>query len=101
MKNKMNNSEKETSSAKTDEGNKINNKIVANVWWSFFWRYVLCYFLFIIGLTIFSRTLGQDVQNNVVFDLITLTLGIIVSIWAIKTILTKKYKNFEIKIVRR
>lgn len=78
--------------------------IAIRVWWSFFWRTTLFGLLpvFIIGILIgiYSyRTNAPDDLYLIHSQVLGLVIGIFVTIWVLKGILSKSYKGFRVVVI--
>ena len=77
----------------------------SRVWWSFFWRAMLfgTIFGFVLGF-IGAFTIGPFVEPETGQKIIAPILGFLgavpVSIWVFKKILSKKFKNFSVALIK-
>lgn len=80
-------------------------EMAAKVWWAFIWRSAIFSVLIgvVVGLVIgfFASILGISAGFLMsVSSIIGLALGIGVSIWAMKMILAKKFKTFQVVLIQ-
>ncbi len=76
------------------------------VWWSIFWRSIVYGMMagLIIGFLggFILKTLGLSFQENKpIFDLLGMVAGVLIQIGIIKYVLSKKYQNFRVALVKK
>jgi hypothetical protein len=77
------------------------------VWWTIFWRSLVLALAggFGVGfvISIFGAASGADpAKMQMLNTWVGFVVGILCSVWAVKTVLTKRYfKNFEIVLISR
>jgi len=80
-------------------------EIAAKVWWAFIWRSALFSILIGIGLGMIVGFFGVIVGLPPGFmvslsSLLGIVLGVSVSVWAMKMVLNKKFKQFQIVLIQ-
>ncbi|MBD3584688.1 SoxR reducing system RseC family protein [Salinimonas sp. HHU 13199] len=83
----------------------ITWSMAARVWWSLTWRTLVFIFpaVFIVGLVIGTMMAIADVPPGPYILLAQLAgaiISLVMSIWIIKTLLSKRYSTFSITVTR-
>ncbi len=93
-----------------DSTNSVSNEsvtwsIAARVWWSLTWRTLVFIFpvAFVFGLVFGVIMAMADIPLepfSLVIQLAGASISVIMSIWIIKTLLSKQYSTFSISVTR-
>ena len=84
---------------------KLNLKIASSIWWSYFWRAGLVSFLLAVPLGVIGGLIIGNVGQTELVGVGTVTLGCLgsipISIWALKSALSKQHGGCSLILVRQ